>query len=400
VFDLDFHSVEKTRNRFLYILSLIVLLGLVMVYSSSYIYAKESFGSSTHFFIRQLFFVILGASSAYIISKTKINFWIKYAPFLSAFGLLVLLLTLIPDFSNEIKGANRWVRIAGVKFQPAEFIKFSTLLQAIYIFFDLKNIEIKKQLKHYLLLFTPLLLLLKQPDFGSFTICLLVIIFVVFLSDFSRKYFYSFVSVGLVSSILILIAEPYRIKRVLAFLDPWKNPKTSGFQIIQSYLAFANGSFFGQGLGNSNEKLFYLPEAHNDFIMSVIGEELGFFGVSGVVVLFALFLYFGFRLATYMDHSKLIAVMSAIIFTFGIQSSINMAVVLGLLPTKGLNLPFVSYGGSSILANFIGVGLILSAVRASVYSSKSHSLENDGDFQSQQRIQSVDSHRFGKPNLP
>ena len=165
--------------------------------------------------------------------------------------------------------------------------------------------------------------------------------------------------------ICFLFTASYRIKRILTFLDPWKNPKTSGFQIIQSYLAFANGSLFGQGLGNSNEKLFYLPEAHNDFIFSVIGEELGFIGVFCIVILFLSALYLGFKLALQMKKRPALILASSAIFILGLQSFLNMAVVLGLLPTKGLNLPFISYGGSSLLSNFLGIGLLCSAVKYS-----------------------------------
>ena len=160
--------------------------------------------------------------------------------------------------------------------------------------------------------------------------------------------------------------KAYRIERLLTYLDPWKNPKTSGFQIIQSFLAFANGGIFGQGLGNSNEKLFYLPEAHNDFIFSVIGEELGLFGVTLMVGLFMTFIYLGLKIGIRMKNRWAFILVSTVIFTIGLQALLNMGVVLGLLPTKGLNLPFISYGGSSLVSNFFGVGLILSAVNESL----------------------------------
>ncbi len=153
------------------------------------------------------------------------------------------------------------------------------------------------------------------------------------------------------------------MKRLLTYLDPWKNPHGSGFQIIQSYLAFANGSLLGQGLGNSNEKLFYLPEAHNDFIFSVIGEEMGFVGVFFLVCLFIAFIYFGFKLILQVKDRIGVILGASIIFVLGLQALLNMGVVLGLLPTKGLNLPFISYGGSSLICNFFGIGLLLSVVK-------------------------------------
>jgi cell division protein FtsW len=208
-----------------------------------------------------------------------------------------------------------------------------------------------------------LALLIKQPDFGSFSICFFVIAFVCFMSSFPRKYFYYSLMAGGVGGIFILFSQAYRVKRLLTYLDPWKNPQGSGFQIIQSYMAFANGSAFGQGLGNSNEKLFYLPEAHNDFIFSVIGEELGFIGVFLIICLFIAFIYFGFKLILQVRDRVGIILGSSVIFVLGLQALLNMGVVLGLLPTKGLNLPFISYGGSSLICNFFGIGLLLSVVK-------------------------------------
>ena len=183
------------------------------------------------------------------------------------------------------------------------------------------------------------------------------------MSSFPRKYFYYSLVTGGICGVFVLFSQAYRVKRMLTYLDPWKNPQGSGFQIIQSYMAFAKGAAFGQGLGNSNEKLFYLPEAHNDFIFSVIGEELGFIGVFVLISLFVAFIYFGFKLALKLRDRVSIIMASAIVFVLGLQALLNMGVVLGLLPTKGLNLPFVSYGGSSLLCNFFGIGLLLSVIK-------------------------------------
>jgi len=184
-----------------------------------------------------------------------------------------------------------------------------------------------------------------------------------FLSSFPRKWFYTIFFTGTIAGTFILFTQAYRVERVLTFLDPWKNPTTSGFQIIQSYLAFANGSIFGQGLGKSTEKLFYLPEAHNDFIFSVIGEETGFVGVVLIIAAFIAFTYFGFKCATEINDRIKTILVSSLVFTLSLQAALNMGVVLGLLPTKGLNLPFISYGGSSLVCNLFAIGLILSAIR-------------------------------------
>ena len=171
------------------------------------------------------------------------------------------------------------------------------------------------------------------------------------------------VVLGMIGAFGILVSAPYRVKRLLTFLDPWKDPRGSGFQVIQSFLAFANGSFFGQGLGNSNEKLFYLPEAYNDFIFSVVGEELGFIGVVATVLMFISFIFIGLKMAISLKSRVGSILVAAIIFSIGSQAFMNMGVVLGVLPTKGLNLPFISYGGSSMVANLAALGLIFACLK-------------------------------------
>ncbi len=354
---------EKKQKYFLINLGALCILGLLMVYSSSYIYAKETFGSSSYLFVKQFIFLILGGISLFIVSKTKLNVWIKYGPYINIFISFLILLTFIPGLGVNVKGAHRWIGLFGINIQPGEFVKYSVVLCSIYYFENFFRFNLKERVLNGIYLLAPLALLLFQPDYGSFTICFLVISFVCYISNFSRKYFYTFVISGTIAGVILLFSAPYRVERLLAFMDPWKNPKTSGFQIIQSYLAFANGSLFGQGLGNSNEKLFYLPEAHNDFIFSVLAEELGFIGVVSVTFIYLYMLGLGFSLALRTKKRIALIVVASIVFVIGLQALLNMAVVLGLLPTKGLNLPFISYGGSSLVANLIGIGFLFSALR-------------------------------------
>jgi cell division protein FtsW len=334
-----------------------------MVYSASYIYAKETFGSSGFYFYRQIVFNLIGVAICFAVSRTKIDFWIKYSTHLAWLCVAVLILTYIPGIGVTVKGANRWINILGLRFQPGEMAKYALILTSLDLFNNFHKHNLDKRIKMATPILLCLLIIAKQPDFGTFSICFLVMLFICYLSEFSRFYFYMLLSSGAVVSTILLFAQPYRIQRLLTYLDPWKNPKTSGFQIIQSYLAFANGAIFGQGLGNSNEKLFYLPEAHNDFIFSVIGEELGFIGVLLIIALFVYFIYTGFRMSLMIENKERSMIVVAIIFVLSLQTFLNMAVVLGLLPTKGLNLPFVSYGGSSLLNNYWGIGLLLAVVR-------------------------------------
>lgn len=354
--------MDKLKKYFLVDVSLIAIIGVIMVYSSSYIYSKEAIGSSTHFLFKQVIYLILGAVAALFVSRTKASFWFKHMYKINWAATFLLALTFSP-LGVTIKGSQRWVSLGVFSFQPGEFIKYTLALGAVCYFNEWTKYSIEERAKKSLSFIVPLLLLILQPDFGTFTISAVLIAFACFLSDFPRKFFYSAAVLGAAGLGGVLVAAPYRVKRLLTFLDPWADPQNSGFQIIQSYLAFANGHIFGQGIGNSTEKLFYLPEAYNDFILSVLGEELGFVGLLTVVVLFAAFTYFGFKLALSARSKINQQLISCLVFSVALQAFLNMGVVLGLLPTKGLNLPFISYGGSSLIANLVGIGFIFSALR-------------------------------------
>ncbi len=352
---------EKLKKYFLYDVSLLAFIGLVMVWSSSWIVAKENLGSSVHFVSKQVIFLILGSGIALALSKSKLGFWYKNIYKINILTTFLLLLTFTP-LGLVIKGSSRWISIFGLNLQPGEFVKYSVMFCAINYFSNFSKYTRNDKLLYALNLLVPLGLLILQPDFGTFSITAVLIGFIWFMSDLPRRYFYSAMCVSIASGAAILVAAPYRVKRLMTFLDPWADPQGSGFQIIQSYLAFANGHVFGKGIGNSNEKLYYLPEAYNDFIFSVIGEELGLVGVIFVVLFYLVFIYLGFRLALTVKSKVNTMLISAIIFSIGFQAFLNMGVVLGLLPTKGLNLPFISYGGSSLVANLCALGLVFSAL--------------------------------------
>lgn len=365
--------LPRLKNYFIVDISLIIILGIIMVYSSSYIYSKETFGSSTFFLSKQLIFLIIGISLGFIVSKTKASFWYKKSYLINIVSTLLLALTFTP-LGLSMKGSNRWLSVAGLSVQPGELVKYSTLLASIYFFNNFSKYTSRERLTYFGLIALPLLILIFQPDFGTFSIAFVMLFFACFLSDFSRKYFFAALGLGTVALAGVLVSAPYRVKRLLTYLDPWADPQNSGFQIIQSYLAFANGHIFGQGIGDSTEKLFYLPESYNDFILSVLGEELGFVGVLFVVLLYAFFIFLGFKLALSAKSRVNQQIIAALVFCIGLQAFLNMGVVLGLLPTKGLNLPLISYGGSSLIANLVGIGLIFSALndKSQVVSQESY----------------------------
>lgn len=355
--------LEKLTNYFLINIFFLILFGVIMVFSASYMYAKENFGSSYHFLIKQIVFIFLGTCLAWVFSKFKILYLYKQAYKINAFFSFILTLTLVPGIRVVIKGSRRWLNLGFMHIQPGEFLKYTLMLAAIRYFENFNNYQPKQRIYYLAGIIYPLGIFILQPDFGTFFISSLIIGFICFLSSFPRKYFYSLFILGLVSGFIILISAPYRVKRLLTFLDPWKDPRGAGFQVIQSFLAFANGSFLGQGLGNSNEKLFYLPEAYNDFIFSVLGEELGFIGVFATIIMFLCFIFIGLKMSISLKSRVGSIMVAAIVFAIGFQAFMNMGVVLGVLPTKGLNLPFISYGGSSMVANISAIGLIFACLK-------------------------------------
>ena len=358
-------SPNRSLKSLLIVFSIMVLFGSIMVYSSSYIYAKETFGSSSYFFKKQLIFIVIGFFFILLIQSIAFDKLFKKIHWFHLIAVVLLCCTFIPGFGLSIKGSRRWLDFGIIGIQPGELVKYTVSFFAISYFNNFNNLERRDRILGILQLITPFVLFLFQPDFGSLIICLIIISFVVFLSDFPRKYFYLGLGLGISSIISLIFMAPYRVQRLMSYLDPWQDPKKSGFQIIQSFLAFANGSFWGKGIGNSNEKLFYLPEAHNDFIFSVIGEEMGFFlGILPLVVLFMMFLFLGLKVALALKSPMAYMTVSVIIFSILLQASLNMGVALGLLPTKGLNLPFISYGGSSLVANFLAIGIIISAAKS------------------------------------
>ena len=370
------NRLDKLTNYFLINVFFLTLFGVIMVFSASYMYATENMGNSYFFLYKQIIYIALGLVLALVFSKLKIIYLYKQAYKINMLFGFLLTLTLVPGIGVMMKGSKRWLNLGFMNLQPGEFIKYSLMLAAIRYFENFNNYDSKQRALYFSGLVYPLAIFVVQPDFGTFFISAMIIGFIAFLSSFPRKYLYGCMVVGFIGAFGILISAPYRVKRLLAFLDPWKDPRGSGFQVIQSFLAFANGSFFGQGLGNSNEKLFYLPEAYNDFIFSVVGEELGFIGVITTAIMFVSFIFIGFKMAISLKSRVGSIMVSTIVFTIGFQAFLNMGVVLGVLPTKGLNLPFISYGGSSMVANLVALGLIFACLK--IQPSDAKDIKNMG----------------------
>ena len=343
-------------------------LGLVMVYSSSVDSAaasKLSNYENYYYLVRQSIYILLGFILGYICFLIPIYFWQRTAPYLFIVGLILLVLVLIPGIGREVNGSRRWISLIFFNFQPSEIVKLFTIMYASdYV------LRKSKQMRTIIKGFLPMLgvivltgfLLLLEPDFGALAVITLIAMGILFLGGLTYKIFFSLLIFAPISIYFLIISSPYRMERIVGFLDPWSDPFGKGYQLTHSLIAFGRGEIFGVGLGGSVEKLQYLPEAHTDFILAVLGEEFGFVGVTLVIVLFAYLVLrmFGIAKESIQNKKHFAALMAqGVGLWFGIQGIINMGVNLGLFPTKGLTLPLLSYGGSSILMNMIALAIVL-----------------------------------------
>lgn len=357
-------NINKTRflnsSLFLTVFALFGV-GLVQVYSSSYIFATESYGDGHYFFKKQLFFTLLSVVAMVIATQLPLDKIKRYAPYIFLASVLGLLLTFVPGLGVRVGGAQRWIQLPiGFRFEPSEMLKITYCLFVAGMI--CRHETIFKNLKlgwHLIIFFVPLALLLKQPDFGTFVIISLVALSIIYVLGLSIKWL---VAMGLASlPILYLLVwnVPYRKARLQAFFDPWSDPEAKGFQVIQSMLSVHSGGLTGQGLGQGQGKLFFLPEAHTDFTMAVYGEELGFIGILALILVYGFLIFKGFQVAIRSEDQFKKYFALGLILTFSYAVFINIGVVTGLLPTKGLTMPFLSYGGSSLLAQGILFGLLV-----------------------------------------
>ena len=347
--------------------------GLVQIYSSSYIYAFENFGDGLYFVKRQAVFALIAIAALVVGYKIKINHVVNYFWLFWILATLGILLTFVPGIGVKVGGAARWIQLPlGLRFEPSELLKISLpLLIATYLH-NSEHFLSKIKLRYSIaLILLPMTLLLFQPDFGSFAICSIVFVALLFTFGLSWKWILSGVLAMIPAFYFLVMSVPYRKARVVAFLDPWSDPDQKGFQVIQSMLSFRSGGFFGNGLGEGQGKLFFLPEAHTDFTLSVLGEELGFVGFSIVYILFFTLIIRMFQLAYKTDIVFFKAFLTGFAMLFSLSAFINAGVVLGLLPTKGLANPFLSYGGSSILCLCFMFGLVMNFEKEILSSSRS-----------------------------
>lgn len=342
------------------------LVGLVMVFSASAVVAGNRFQDQSYFLKRQLAWLALGLVLMHIVSRVDYAVWRKLStPLLIGTGLL-LALVLIPGIGVMTKGARRWIRIGPTLLQPTEIAKI-VIVMYLAAYLAKKGPKITQFLKGYvppLLVVGPLCgLILLQPDLGSVVVVGAVMMTLLFLAGARLSHIVSLLLCAAPAVAILILRSPYRRQRLMTFLTPWKDASDGGFQVTQSFLAFGSGGPFGVGLGEGKQKLFFLPEAHTDFVLALVGEELGLVGTAAIMLLFGLLVLRGFQIA---DRARMpfgYFLGTGITLLIGVQALINAGVVTGLLPTKGLTLPLVSYGGSSLVVSLVAIGILLSISR-------------------------------------
>lgn len=362
---------RKKSPDFLLFMATVMLLsiGIIMVYSASQVTAAERMDDTFYFLKKQLLWALIGVLA--MISVMNVDYW-RYkklaAPFLiTAFILLVAVL--IPGVGKSVKGAQRWLNF-GIPFQPSEIIKL-----ALVVFMAWSLSQAKSRIRYFgrgLLPYLVILalacgLILMQPDLGT-AIATAGTVYLMFFAAGAEGKHLSYLALAGFSAVGLAIAlEPYRLRRFLAFIDPWEDPLGSGFHIIQGLYALGSGGLFGAGLGKSHQKYFYLPEQHTDFIFAILGEELGFIGGSLVILLFILFIWRGFKVALCSSDTFASLLAVGITSMIGLQAIINIGVVTSSLPITGIPLPLLSFGGSSLVFTLIGIGILLNISKFTTY---------------------------------
>jgi len=358
--------MRQVRTYLFIVTVTLIAIGTVMIYSASSVFAYEMYGDSAYFLKRQILFIALGfmlAVSFMSIDYAKLRKFIK--PFM-IFSIVLLVAVFLPGIGRSAGGARRWIHIGPLNFQPSEIAKLALVFYTADVL-SRKQSEIKNFLYGFLPLLSVLgfciILILAEPDLGTAVALTALIMIMAFAAGVHIKHILYIIMPGLLAFIGLIAVKPYRMKRITAFCNPWSDPRGSGFQIIQSFIALGSGGIFGVGLAHSKQKLFYLPEAHTDFIFSIIGEELGLLGTLSVIALFVIFIWLGFRIAYSARDLFGQFLAFGLVTMLALQAIINMAAVTGLMPTKGLPLPFISYGGTSLVYSMASVGILLNIAK-------------------------------------
>jgi len=358
---------ETTYFDKYFVLAIIALLafGLLMVASASMAISERLYGAPFHFFLRQVIYVVIGICAGLYVLRFSMEQWLKASSFLLLIGIFLLIIVLVPGLGRHINGSTRWVGVGPINLQVSEFMK---LAMVIYMggFLVRRNTEVRTRmvgfLKPMFVLGVIALLLLKEPDFGATVVIAVTVLTMMYMAGVRVWQFAVLVGLVLLALGILAVSSPYRLQRLTTYLNPWAHAYGTGYQLTQSLIAFGRGGVFGVGLGGSVQKLFYLPEAHTDFLFSVLAEELGLIGILVTIGFYVLLVWRALlisRRAFYAGQSSAGLIAIGFSVWMAIQATVNMGVTSGLLPTKGLTLPLMSYGGSGILIDCIVMGILL-----------------------------------------
>ena len=359
---------ESYDQALLWVTLILLAFGMVMVYSASISWAEGksiTHHQASYYLVRHAGFLVAGLLAGGIAFQVPTRIWQKSAPLLFLIGLGMLALVLVPGIGHKVLGSRRWIKLVLFQIQPSEFMKF---LAAVYVAdYTTRKAALMDSFKHG---FLPMLgvmllvggLLLMEPDFGAFVVIASISIAILWLGGINYRIFVGLLILLFIGFIILIKTSPYRLQRIVGYMDPWADPFGKGYQLTHALIAFGRGEWLGVGLGGSVEKLMYLPEAHTDFLLAVIAEELGFVGVAVLVGLFAWIVVRSFKIAKEAvsnEHYFSALLAQGIGIWMGVQSIINMGVNMGLLPTKGLTLPLLSFGGTGIVANCVAMAVLL-----------------------------------------
>ena len=351
--------MKKVDYTLMFSVIIITIFGLVMISSSSYVWAEYKFNNPYKYLINQGIFFILSLISMYVVSKIDYKILYKYSKVFILIVIMMLILVIIPGIGTVRNGSRSWFGIGGFGIQPSEFAKLAIIIFASKYLSENKNSRLP-------ILFLGLFLfglIMLQPDFGTGMVLIMIVVSLLFISGMKISFFIRIGLLGVIGITILILIAPYRLKRILSFLNPWSDPLGSGFQIIQSLYAIGPGGLFGLGLGNSVQKHFYLPEPQTDFIFAIISEEFGFLGIIIVSILFLTIIISSINIALKSKDLFSKYLVFGITFWISFQTILNLMVVVGLIPVTGVTLPFLSYGGSSLLILYTSIGIILNVSR-------------------------------------
>lgn len=348
--------------------------GILFVYSSSSVYSAQNYGTDFYFAKKQALFLIPSFFAALAGAIIPFEFFFRYIKYIFFLLVLMTFSTHLPVVGRKVSGAARWFNFGSIPIQPSEFLKVFTIFFMVWIVGkNEKTTSLFKEPKRFSLAIELFCLVLApiaiiaQKDLGTTIVVLTGCMAILYMNGLAKRYFAGIFSMLGLALIVAILIEPYRIARIMTFVNPFKDPLGSGFQVIQSFVAVANGGLFGRGIGESQQKLFFLPEAHTDFILAVITEEMGFLGILVLAILYSVLYYAILRLVIYGSTHRDRLLATGAFAMLVITTIINMGVVAGALPTKGLPLPFISNGGSALIANYFVIGL-MSQVSRRIYS--------------------------------